>query len=170
MQRFLRRNLISCYEDTKANTYFTMVRSNLECCPSVWNPYPKDQVNKVEMVQRRTARFTLTRYRNTSTVSSMFEHLQWESLESRRCKIQLTFFHKVDQDLVDIPAAEYLTPSTARSRSAHIEKSGSFLLRPTALPQDSTFVEFSSSYYSWGPFFSIFEGGGVHPLILSKFM
>ena len=70
MLGFLRRNLRSCKEDTKANAYFTMVRSNLEYCSSVWSPHHKDQVHKVEMVQRRAARFTTNRYRNTSSVSS----------------------------------------------------------------------------------------------------
>ena len=122
MLGFLRRNLKSCNEDTKAIAYFTMVRSNLEYCSSVWNPYHKDQVNKVEMVQRRAARFTTNRHRNTSSVSSLLDHRQWESLESRRCKIQLTLFYKVVQGLVDIPAAEYLTPSTVKTKSAHTKK------------------------------------------------
>ena len=39
---------------------------------------------KVEMVQRRAASFTTNRYRNTSNVSSMLDHIQWESLEARR--------------------------------------------------------------------------------------
>ena len=108
-----------------------MVRSNLEYCSLVWNPYHKDQVNKV-MVQRRAARFTTNRYRNTSSVSSMLDHLQWESLEPRRCKIQLTLFYKVVQDLVDIPAAEYLTPSTTKPDQHILRSSDSFLLRPTA--------------------------------------
>ena len=118
MLGFLRRNLRSC----KANAYFTMVRSNLEYCSSVWSPHHKDQVHKVEMVQRRAARFTTNRYRNTSSVSSMLDHLQWESLEARRSKIQLTLFYKVVHDLVDIPASSYLTPSTARTRSSHTKK------------------------------------------------
>ena len=92
MLGFLRRNLRSCKEDTKANAYFTMVRSNLEYFSSVWNPHHKDQVQKVEMVQRRAAMFTTNKYRNTSSVSSMLDHLQRESLEARRSKIRLTFF------------------------------------------------------------------------------
>ena len=82
----------ACKEDIKANAYFTMVRSNPEYCSSVWNPHHNDQVHKVEMVQRRAARFTTYRYRNTSSVSSMLDHLQWDSLEARRSKIQLTLF------------------------------------------------------------------------------
>ena len=50
MLGFLRRNLRSCSEDTKANTYFSMVRSNLENCLSVWNPHQKDQIWKLEMI------------------------------------------------------------------------------------------------------------------------
>ena len=122
MLGFLRCNLRSCKEDTKANAYFTMVRSNLEYCSSVWNPHQKDQVHKVEMVKRRAARFATNRYRNTSSVSSMLDHLQWESLESRRSKIQLTLLYKVVNDLVDIPSSAYLTPSTAKTRSSHTKK------------------------------------------------
>ena len=122
MLGFLQRNLRSCKEDTKANAYLTMVRSNLEYCSSVLNPHNKDQVCKVEMVQRQAARFTTSRYRNTSSVSSMLDHLQWGSLESRRSKIQLTLFYKVVYDLVDIPSSAHLTPSTARTRSSHTKK------------------------------------------------
>ena len=105
MLGFLRRNLRSCKEDTKANAYFTMVRSNLEYCSPVWSPHHQNQVHKVETVQRRAARFTTNRYRNTSSVSSMLDYLQWESLEARRSKIQLTLFYKVVHDLVVIPAS-----------------------------------------------------------------
>ena len=76
MLGFLRSNLRSCSEDTKANTYFSMVRSNLECCSPVWNPHQKDQIRKLKMIQRRATRFTPNRYRNTSSVSSMLDHLQ----------------------------------------------------------------------------------------------
>ena len=122
MLGFLRRNLRSCSEDTKANAYFSMVRTNLEYCSSVWNPHQKELIRKLEMIQRIAARYTTSRYRNTSSVSSMLEHLQWEYLESRRTKIQLTLLYKVVNDLVDIPADEYLTKGTSRTRSAHMKK------------------------------------------------
>ena len=65
---FLRRNLKRTSEETKASAYKAMVRSNLEYCATVWSPHHKVQINKVEMVQRRAARFTTNRYRNTSSV------------------------------------------------------------------------------------------------------
>ena len=122
MLGFVRRNLRSCSEETKANAYFSMVRSNLVYCSSVWSPHHKNQIHKIEMVQRRAARYTTNRFRNTSSVSSMIDQLQWESLESRRSKIQLTLFFKVIHNLIDIPPANYLTHSTTRTRLTHSKK------------------------------------------------
>ena len=63
MLGFLRRNLRSCSEETKANAYFSMVRSKLEYCSSVWSPHHKDQIHKIEMVQRRAAQYTTNQQR-----------------------------------------------------------------------------------------------------------
>ena len=122
MLGFPRRNLRSCSEETKANAYFSMVRSNLKYCSSVWSPRHKDQIHKIKMVQRLAARYTINRFRNTSSVSSMIDQLQWKSLESRRSKIQLTLFFKVIHNLIDIPPDNYLTPSTTRTQSTHSKK------------------------------------------------
>ena len=78
-----------------------------------------DYIHKIEMVQRRAARVVTNRYRNTSSVTSMNEHLEWESLEARRAKHQLTMLFKIIQVLVDTPANEYLTPASNRTRSQH---------------------------------------------------
>jgi hypothetical protein len=52
----------------------------------------------------------------------MLEHLQWETLESRRKKIQLTLLYKITNNHVDIPADAYLTRCTGRTRAAHSNK------------------------------------------------
>ena len=74
--RFLRHNLKSCSEDTNANAYFSMVRSKLEYCSSVWSPHQKDQIQKLKMIQKRAARCTTNRYRNTNSLPSMLAFLQ----------------------------------------------------------------------------------------------
>ena len=48
------------------------------------------------------------RYWNTRSVTSMLQHLQWGSLESRRSKIQPKLLYKVVYDLVGIQASDYL--------------------------------------------------------------
>ena len=104
------------------NAYIIMVRPNLEYCASVWNPSQKELIQKIEMIQRRAARYVSNRFRNTSSVSSMLDALQWEPLESRRTKIQLTPLFKIINVLVDIRADDYLTSSTGRTRQSHSKK------------------------------------------------
>jgi hypothetical protein len=57
-----------------------MVRPVLEYGAAAWNPYKKEQSDTIEMVQRRAARYVTRRNHNTSSVTSMLEHLGWESL------------------------------------------------------------------------------------------
>ena len=72
----------------------------------------KDAINKIEMVQRRAARYVTNRYRNTSSVTSMLGDLEWDTLETRRKKIRLTMMYKIINNLIDIRAEEYLTNSS----------------------------------------------------------
>ena len=53
--RFLRRNLRKASEETKAQAYMSMVRSNIDYCSTVWNLHQRDQNYQVEMVQGRAA-------------------------------------------------------------------------------------------------------------------
>ena len=119
---FLRRNLRISNTDMKAAAYSSLVRLTLEYCASVWNPHTDQSTHKLEMVQRRAARYCTNRYHNTSSVTEMLQNLQWETLESRRTKIQLTMFFKIVNDLVDIPAEEYLSPASTRTRALHSKK------------------------------------------------
>ena len=104
------------------------------------------------MVQRRAARYVTNRYHNTSSVTSMLEHLDWETLSSRRTKAQLTMFYKISHDLIDIPAENYLTRMTRSTRASHSNK----------YRQIST----SSSYYKNSFFPELFQSGihYLHPL------
>ena len=110
---FLQRNLRVSNRDTKASAYFTLVQPNIEYCASVWSPYT---------VQRRSALYVTNRYRNMSSVTDMLEELNWESLESRRTKIQLTLLYKIMNSMVDIPTSPYVTQASARTRSSHTMK------------------------------------------------
>ena len=46
----------------------------------------KNDIDKIEKIQRRAARFVLHRYKKTDSVSSMLKELNWETLEHRRKK------------------------------------------------------------------------------------
>ena len=119
MLGFLRRNLRQASEETKAQAYFTMVRSNLDYCCTIWNPHQRDKKDQIEMVQGRAARFVTSRYRNTSSVTDMLDYLGWESHETRRSKLQLIVLYKIVHGLIDIPPDDYLIQGNSRTRAVN---------------------------------------------------
>ena len=66
------------------------------------------------MVQRRAARYLINRHRNTSSVTSMLGDLEWDTLETRRKKTELTMMYKIINNLIAIRAEEYLTKQLAK--------------------------------------------------------
>ena len=77
---FLWRNLALVPRHTKEVAYKTLVRPQLEYAAPIWNPYHKLQIQEVEKVQRTAARWTCSRWRNTSSVGDMLDELEWPSL------------------------------------------------------------------------------------------
>ncbi|KAK3096098.1 hypothetical protein FSP39_023212 [Pinctada imbricata] len=113
---FLGRNIRRCPTNIKAQCYTTLVRPSLEYAASVWNPSKKDSINKLEAVQRRAARFATGDYQRTSSVTSMLQQLQWQTLQHRRNIAQVTMMYRIAHDLVDIPAAQFLHPTSLSTR------------------------------------------------------
>ena len=58
----------------------------------------------------------------TQVVTYMLQDLNWETLESRRTKLQLVIVYKIMDDLVDIPPDTYLTPAATQIRAIHSKK------------------------------------------------
>ena len=81
---FLRRNLNIGAVSIKQQAYLTLFRPLIEYASTVWDPYTQANIQKLEIVQRRAARYVMNRQRNTSSVSDMLQRLNWRSLESRR--------------------------------------------------------------------------------------
>ena len=58
--------------------------------------------NQVEKVQRKAARWTCRRGRNTSSVSEIIGEFEWPSLEARRDLSSLLLFHRIHSGAVSI--------------------------------------------------------------------
>ena len=57
--------------------YKTLVRPLVEYSSSVWSPYTKSNIARLEMVQRRAARWTLSEYSPYASVTQMLQCLGW---------------------------------------------------------------------------------------------
>jgi len=58
--------------------------------------------DKIDMVQRRAARYVSNRKRNTSSVGDMLQHLEWRNLEDRRRDARLVMMYKISHDKVAV--------------------------------------------------------------------
>ena len=87
----------------------------------VWDQPTATDNNKLEMVQRRFARFIKKDYSRTSSVTTMLQDLGWETLKERCGKARATMMYRIKNDLVDIQSATHLTPITTRSRRGNDE-------------------------------------------------
>jgi len=114
----LRRNLRINSRDVKERAYFSLVRPQIEYSNTVWDPHQKQDINELDKVQRRAARYVTNRFHNRSSVNSMLDELGWESLKSRRIKSKMCMAYKAFNGLVALPITEYISFSTIRTRSS----------------------------------------------------
>ena len=112
----LRRNLQISQHHIKTNAYFTLVRPQVEYAAMVWDPYTKENIQKIEMVQRCAARYACKNYaREEGYVTEMLQQLGWHSLLQRRVDIRLVFMYKYVHGLVAVDFSDYLIPKTRPS-------------------------------------------------------
>ncbi|KAK7096441.1 hypothetical protein V1264_005737 [Littorina saxatilis] len=110
---FLRRNLRHCPSNCRRNTYLALIRPLLEYGATIWDPYLKQDVERLERIQRNASRFTSGDYRTTTPgfVTGILHKLQLPTLQERREHLRLTSFFKVVEGLVPaIPPDKFLIP------------------------------------------------------------
>ena len=83
----------------KASSYLTLVRPIMEYAASVWDPYHLNDIQALEKVQRRAARWVMNDYSWYSSVSAMLHSLNWPSLQLRRRISRLQTFYKATYKL-----------------------------------------------------------------------
>ena len=96
-------NLGSAPQKVKLQAYKSLVCPHLEYCSSVWDPHTKSNIQKLEAVQRRAARFITNDYKWDSSVSDMLKVLNLPPLQQRRHTNRLVMMHKIIHNNVDLP-------------------------------------------------------------------
>ena len=108
---FLERNLQKCPPHIKAQCYNSLVRPILEygCC--AWDPHLVTQIDKLEKINKRAARFVTGNHtREHGNTRKNMKSLGWQPLQERRAKLKVTMLFKIKEDLIEINK-EDLIPS-----------------------------------------------------------
>ena len=88
---FLNRDLKGCPKKLRDTAYISLIRPAFEYSCSVWHPHKKSNIDKIDKVQRRAARFVSNNFRRKASVSEMLHNLK-KSLSFQN----MMFFRKDD--------------------------------------------------------------------------
>ena len=83
-------------------------------------PCNKNQYcQRLESVQRRATKFCCNIYHRTSSVALIPQELVCEDLQSRRDQNKATLMYRIVNNLIEIPAGQYLTATGVATRGHH---------------------------------------------------
>ena len=116
---FIRRNVKTKFPQIREMAYQSLVRPQLEYASVVWDPHTDELTDKVEMVQRRAARWTLHDFARTTNITAFLSQLNWQTLEESRSVARLCLFYKIINGLVAVPLPDYIQPTHRISRYCH---------------------------------------------------
>ena len=127
---FLERNFFRCPPHVKEHCYNALVRPILEYGCSALDPYRKFQIDHLEKINKRAARFITGNYnREPGNTQKNMLTLGWSPLLERRKKQKLIMLFKIKSDLVHIPKNDlhinfrkpdnYLVPSSSVDSHLH---------------------------------------------------
>ena len=98
-----------------------LLRSVLEYCSSVWDPYTQSNQIKLERVQRRAARWVSNQFKLEASATEILSKLEWVPLEERRAKSKVLIFHKAMYREIEIPMGEVnINNNKTRSQGTNI--------------------------------------------------
>lgn len=119
---YLRRKLKLAPEQTKLTAYLTLVRPTLEYASVVWDPFKNNLIERIEKIQRRAARFILSKYRSTDSVTEMINKLNLPLLTQRRRIARLKILYLIHRNWFNFNAQKYIKQRVSRTvRSSHQE-------------------------------------------------
>ena len=116
---FVKRNIRTKNKVIRETAYKALVRPKVEYASPVWSPYTQKNIDRLEMVQRRAARWTLNNYSTYASVTDMLSNLGWRSLQNRRSDARLCLFFKIVHGLVAVPLPPFVRHPTRAPRHSH---------------------------------------------------
>jgi hypothetical protein len=85
---FLRRNMRDCSKRVRNAAYVSLARPVVEYACVAWDPHTTEDINRLDQMQRRSARFVCNNYRQNTRLRDTDDKkdLNWEPLPDRRRK------------------------------------------------------------------------------------
>ena len=84
--------------------YISLVRGSLEYAGVIWDTTVRDEADRLEMVQRRAARWASgVGSREVISVTALLNTLHWRALDDRRRISRLSLFYKILNGDIVIP-------------------------------------------------------------------
>jgi hypothetical protein len=99
--------------------YTTLFRPITEYVSIIGDPHTTQNINRLEMVQQRSARFVMGDYHTTSSVTTMLTNLDWNTLQERRARAKAVMMFRIVNNLVDIPTTYLISAATTISGHRH---------------------------------------------------
>ena len=116
---FLRRNIRRCPINSKRTAYIALVRAVLEYGAIVWDPYHRGDIDKLEQIQHRAARFITGDYRSRhpGSVTTMLTNLNLDTLDNRQRDQRLKFMYRtVRLSIPALPTETFFRPQKTNTR------------------------------------------------------
>ena len=116
----------------------------LNYAASVWTPHTNHYINKLETIQKRAARFVMSDYRRTSSVSTMLNSLQWQSVEIQHKQQRLIMLYKIIHRIVNLRLPNYIIPAPRVTRGNSMK-----FIQPTTHTDPYKYSFFPNSISHW---------------------
>ena len=131
---FIKRNLKGAPFRYRNTAYQSLVRAQLEYAAVVWDPSLHRDIDILEKVQRKAARWAKGQYGVTS-VTTLLRDLKWDPLADRRQNQRLILMYKIMNSLIAIPPDK--VDIQRATRPPRLPKNQDNLQRPRASTKSS---------------------------------
>ena len=101
-------------------------------------------MNKLEAIQKYAARFVVCDFRRTSSISRVFQNLQWKTIKAQHKEVCILMLHKIIHRFVELSLPNYIISAPHCTR-----RNNTKFIKPTTSIDSYKFSFFHYSITQW---------------------